>query len=57
MCDLDLGVVDRRRKDERELAFLRAAQQATEEVMARACTLVARATARSDGVLWHEGAR
>ncbi|MCR4413620.1 MAG: Xaa-Pro peptidase family protein [Thermoguttaceae bacterium] len=54
-CDREMGIVDRRRKDEEEIAHLREAQRVTEEVMARACRLIAQATARADGVLWHEG--
>jgi len=54
-CDLDLGVIDRRRKDQQEIAWLREAQQVTEEIMARACELVARSPARRDGVLMYDG--
>jgi Xaa-Pro aminopeptidase len=53
--DEDLGVLDRRRKDAQEVEALREAQKATEEVMALACGLVAKAEARDDGVLMHEG--
>ncbi|MBL9150354.1 MAG: aminopeptidase P family protein [Phycisphaerae bacterium] len=52
----DLGVADRRAKDAQEVAFLREAQAATETAMRRACELVARASARADGVLEHDGA-
>ena len=55
-CDPAWGLSDRRAKDEQELAWLRAAQQATERAMERACTMVARATAGRGGVLMHEGA-
>ncbi len=54
-CDREMGIADRRRKDEEEIAHLREAQRVTEEVMARACRLIARATAHADGILWHEG--
>lgn len=54
-CDLELGVIDRRCKDEQEIAWLREAQSVTEAVMADACRLIARAEARSDGVLVHQG--
>ncbi len=54
-CDLDLGVLDRRAKDEQEIAFLREAQSVTEGAMRMACELVARAEAGSDGVLRHGG--
>lgn len=51
----ELGVLDRRVKDEQELAWLAAAQQATEEAMLMACQTVARATANRDGILLHDG--
>lgn len=54
-CDPDLGVIDRRRKDEQEIAYLQEAQNATEEIIAAACQLIARADARADGVLMHDG--
>lgn len=55
-CDPEMGVIDRRRKDEGEIACLRKAQRVTEEIMAAACGLIARAQARRDGVLMHDGA-
>jgi Xaa-Pro aminopeptidase len=54
-CDPALGMTDRRAKDDQEIAFLREAQQVTEEVMARACRLIAHAEARHDGVLLEQG--
>ena len=54
-CDPQMGVVERRSKDEEEIACLREAQSVTEDMMARACGLIAKAAARSDGVLMHEG--
>ncbi len=54
-CDLELGVAQRRAKDAEEIAHLQEAQRATEEVMERACRVIARAAAGPDGVLWHEG--
>jgi Xaa-Pro aminopeptidase len=54
-CDPDLGVVARRTKDDEEIAAIREAQRVTEEVVERACQTVARAEARGDGVLLHEG--
>lgn len=54
-CDLAIGVLDRRRKDQDEIAALREAQRTTEAVMARACELIAKAPARRDGVLLDEG--
>ena len=56
IATLDLGVLERRRKDEQELAWIREAQQATEAAMEMACRLVARADVRRDGVLLHDGA-
>jgi Xaa-Pro aminopeptidase len=53
--DADLGVLERRSKDDQELTWLREAQQMTEQAMEMACHTVARATARGDGVLLHEG--
>ncbi len=54
--DADLGVTERRSKDEQEIAWLAEAQAATEAAIEHACRLVARATARADGVLEHDGA-
>jgi Xaa-Pro aminopeptidase len=54
-CDLEMGVLDRRRKDEEEIAWLRQSQRVTEEIMARACGLIAKARARRDGVLLDDG--
>ena len=54
--DPDMGVTNRRAKDEQEVAWLREAQQMTERAMALACGMVACATARADGVLEHDGA-
>ena len=55
-CDPSLGVLDRRAKDQQEIGWLREAQQVTEGAMEMACRLVAKATARADGVLVHNGA-
>jgi len=54
-CDSSIGVVDRRRKDPEEIEHIRESQQATEQVIERTCRLIARAEARRDGVLLHEG--
>jgi len=54
-CDSELGIAERRRKDAEELEWLDAAQRITESIMERACSLIARADARHDGVLMHEG--
>jgi Xaa-Pro aminopeptidase len=55
-CDPELGVLERRSKDESEVAALQRAQAVTEEAMALACHMVARAKARADGVLVHDNA-
>ncbi len=55
-CDPDLGILERRAKDDQEIEHLRAAQAMTERAVKRACTLIARATPGKDGVLQHEGA-
>jgi len=53
--DPDLGVVDRRAKDEQEIAYLREAQAMTERAIQRACEMIANATAGKGGVLHHDG--
>jgi Xaa-Pro aminopeptidase len=54
-CDTDMGVMERRAKDEQEIAWLREAQRITEQAMQMACEAVAGADAGGDGVLLHEG--
>jgi Xaa-Pro aminopeptidase len=54
-CDREMGVVDRRSKDEQEIACLREAQRVTEEAIQMACRIVAGARASADGTLTHEG--
>ncbi len=49
--DPDLGVVDRRSKDEQELAALREAQAMTERAMTLGCEMIAGADADARGVL------
>ncbi len=56
VCDPDMGVLDRRMKDTQEIQWLREAQAATEAAMRMACEMIARSTARHDGVLMHERA-
>ena len=53
--DPEMGVRERRVKDEEELENLRAVQAVTEDAMQMACSLIARSPADSDGVLQHEG--
>ncbi len=54
VCDAEMGILDRRAKDEQEIAWLREAQNATEDAMEMACRIVCRADVRADGVLLHE---
>jgi Xaa-Pro aminopeptidase len=54
-CDLDMGVFERRSKDEQEIAWIRQSQRITEGAMEMACKLVASAEARPEGVLFHQG--
>ncbi len=56
VCDLDWGVLERRRKDAEEIKHIRRAQKLTEEVMELACGTIARASADRTGVLQHDGA-
>jgi Xaa-Pro aminopeptidase len=53
--DPELGVTERRAKDQQEIAWIREAQRVTEGAMEMACRLIASAEARRDGVLMHEG--
>lgn len=53
--DIDMGVTDRRVKDEEEVAHLRRAQQVTEEVIRMACETVANSVADDNGILQVEG--
>jgi Xaa-Pro aminopeptidase len=53
--DPEMGVRERRVKDDEELENLRAVQAVTEDAMQMACSLIARSTADADGVLQHEG--
>ena len=54
--DPDLGVTERRRKDEQEVSHLRTCQQVTESAIRFACETIARATPNREGVLQHDGA-
>lgn len=53
--DADLGVLQRRVKSEEQIAALARAQQVTEQAMEKACRLIARSEAQSDGTLHHDG--
>jgi len=54
-CDLEMGVHQRRCKDEQEIEWLRESQRMTEGAMKMACKMVARARAGGDGVLVVDG--
>jgi Xaa-Pro aminopeptidase len=56
VCDPEFGVIERRSKDEQEIAWLRQAQADTEDAIEMACTLIAHADANAQGVLMHDGA-
>ncbi len=51
----ELGVIDRRVKDQQEIEWLKDAQKVTEAAMLMACQTVARAPADRYGQLTHEG--
>ena len=55
-CDLEMGVQERRAKDEQEIGWLQESQQATEGAMKMACELVANSQADKNGELLHDGA-
>lgn len=55
-CDPDMGVLERRAKDEQEINWLRKAQRTTEQAVEMACRLIARASADPRGTLIHNGA-
>lgn len=54
-CDPEMGVRRRRMKSPREIDALRTAQRRTEEVVQRACRLIAGAEPDTRGALHHEG--
>jgi Xaa-Pro aminopeptidase len=54
--DPELGVRERRMKDEQEIRLLQQAQRDTEGFMRRACEMIANATPDKNGVLHHDGA-
>jgi len=54
-CNLELGVTERRSKDEQEIELIRQAQHTTEAAMEMACAMIATAEARADGVLIRDG--
>jgi len=54
-CDLDMGVLERRAKDEQEIEWLQEAQSVTEDAIRLACELVANADVNSGGELVADG--
>lgn len=54
-CSLELGVKERRSKDEQELGWIREAQGVTEDAMRMACEMILSAEASSDGTLSMDG--
>lgn len=54
-CDMQLGILERRAKDEQEIAFLQESQQKTEGAIEMACRLISSAQAGADGVLVADG--
>lgn len=55
-CDPDMGVLERRAKDEQEVAFLREAQRTTEQAVEMVCRMIATAKSDSKGALQRDGA-
>ncbi len=55
VCDTEWGILERRQKDEQEIAWIQKAQSITEEVMELACRMVARADVGNDGELLVQG--
>lgn len=55
VCDLNMGVMERRQKSDEDVELLRQAQAVTEEAIQLACQTIARAEADVDGVLQHDG--
>lgn len=54
-CDTEWGLIERRQKDEAEIAAIRFAQQQTEAVMRMACQAIARAQVGADNILMIDG--
>ncbi|MEM7146051.1 MAG: Xaa-Pro peptidase family protein [Verrucomicrobiota bacterium] len=55
VCDLEMGVMERRRKSAWEIEKLRYSQEVTEGAIRLACEMIARAEADREGVLRQEG--
>ncbi|MDF2377859.1 MAG: Xaa-Pro peptidase family protein [Verrucomicrobiales bacterium] len=56
VCDLSLGVLERRQKSEHEIEMLRRSQAVTEEAVAMACEMIARSKVSASGFLISDGA-
>jgi Xaa-Pro aminopeptidase len=54
-CDVEWGVIERRQKDDQEIAAIERAQNVTEQVMRQACETVANAKADATGALSVDG--
>ncbi len=54
-CDLELGILERRKKNPEEIEKLRQSQAVTEEAIAMACRMISNAKANSSGILTHGG--
>ncbi|NRB75331.1 MAG: hypothetical protein HRU46_13300, partial [Verrucomicrobiales bacterium] len=51
LCDLNMGIMERRQKSEQEIEHLRRAQNVTEQAIRLACEMIANADASADGSL------
>jgi Xaa-Pro aminopeptidase len=54
ICNPEMGIIERRCKDDQEIQWLRQSQQVTEQAVQMACEMVARASVDRDGGLVHE---
>lgn len=54
-CDTEMGVVERRAKDDQEVQWLREAQSTTEGAVRLACEFIADADVAADGTLMRDG--
>lgn len=54
-CDPDMGVLERRAKDEHEVGLLREAQRATEQAVEMVCRMIASSKADAKGALQRDG--
>lgn len=54
-CDIELGIMERRRKAGWEIDAVRASQNVTEQIMESTCRLIGTAEADSSGILLYEG--